>query len=55
MFRKALGHSKEQRQGEIECEDVWGTQELCRRVAGDYLGSGSQAADQRLIKDEVGG
>lgn len=55
MFRKAPGHSKEQRQGEIESEDVWGTQEPCRRVAEDYLGSGSQAADQRLIKDEVEG
>lgn len=39
----------------MECEDVWGTQEICRRVAGNRIGSGSQAAYQRLIKDEIGG
>lgn len=49
MFKKVPGHLREQREGEMECEDVWGTQKICERVAG------RQTADQRLIKHEIGG
>lgn len=38
----------------MECDNTWGTQKICRRVARNYLGSGSQAAHQRMIKDEMG-